>query len=396
MSEPRSVLLITPRWVRDGGVATHAMTSAQALAEAGLEVSVLAARIDQQATIPGVRVLHAPRLYDAAASPRQRLGEALPEAPELIHLHQFEDPAAIALLRECAPLLISTHGYSACTSGVHYFRPGQECNRAHGPGCVPNLLGRGCAHTHDPRWLPGSYRKAGRSLRALRGADLVISYSSAIDRHLAINGLSRRRVVPLFTTMTPLSGSGHERRRRVVFAGRVVAPKGVEVLIRAVAKVDCELVVCGEGARLAAMRRLATKLGLQPRVRFTGWLGEQQLAHELAEASVVAVPSLWPEPFGLVGIEALAAGRPVVASMTGGVGDWLKPGVNGLGVAPGDVTALTAALSELLADPARQASMGAAGKQLVATDFSRERHVAALIEAYREARASWQRLARSA
>jgi glycosyltransferase involved in cell wall biosynthesis len=255
---------------------------------------------------------------------------------------------------------------------------------------VPNLLARGCAHTHDPRWLPGSYRRAGRSREALSRADLVVSYSSAIDRHLATNRIARRKIVPLFTTMTPLSGSGHEQRRRVVFAGRIVAPKGLDVLLRAARWVDGQFVVCGDGVQLPAMRRLAHRLGIAGRVRFTGWLDEQQLSRELAEASVVAMPSVWPEPFGLVGIEALAAGRPVVASATGGVGDWLKDGVNGLAVEPGDASALAAALNTLLADPAKQAALGAAGRQQVAAEFSRERHVAELADAYGLARASWQ------
>jgi glycosyltransferase involved in cell wall biosynthesis len=389
-AQPRSVLIVTPRWTRDGGVATHAMTSAEALGRAGLRVTAAAAQIDEQAGVPGVELHHSPRMFDATASPPERLGDALASRPELIHLHQYEDPDVLALMRAEAPVVISLHGYTACASGVHYFRPGQECTRAHGPGCVPNLLLRGCAHTRDPRWLPASYRRAERGRDALRSADLVVSYSSAIDRHLAINGVSRRRVVPLFTTMEPLSGAGHERRRRVVFAGRIVTPKGVAVLIRAARSVDAEFVICGDGVRLEAMRRLARRLGVERRVSFTGWLDSEQLARELAEASVVALPSVWPEPFGLVGIEALAAGRPVVASETGGIPDWLQHGVNGLAVKPGDATALAAALEELLADPARQAALGEAGREMVAATFSRARHVEALGEAYRIAHTAWE------
>jgi glycosyltransferase involved in cell wall biosynthesis len=143
-----------------------------------------------------------------------------------------------------------------------------------------------------------------------------------VDRHLSANGVTRREVIPLFTTMVPRTGSGHAARRRVVFAGRIVAPKGVDVLIRAARTVDAEFVICGDGWRLDAMRKLAQRLGVLERVRFKGWLGADELAQELADASVVAIPSVWPEPFGLVGIEALAAGRPVVASSTGGITDW--------------------------------------------------------------------------
>ena len=197
-------------------------------------------------------------------------------------------------------------------------------------------------------------------------------------------------MVPLFTTVTPAVGSGHEARRRVVFAGRVVAPKGVGVLIRAAAEVDAEFVICGDGWRLNEMRALARELGVEQRVSFKGWLDTDELARELAEASVVAMPSVWPEPFGLVGIEAFAAGRPVVASATGGIEDWLEDGVNGLSVEPGDAHALARALRELLDDPARQQAMGAAGQRMAAAKFCPERHVAALSEAYLSAREIWE------
>jgi len=308
---------------------------------------------------------------------------------DVIHLHQFEDPDAVALMHEQAPVVLSVHGYSACTSGVHYFRPGQECTRAHGPGCVPNLLLRGCAHARNPLPFASAYRRASRSLRVLRAADVAISYSSIIDRHLAANGIARRAIVPLFPTVAPLSGSGHAGRRRVVFAGRVVPPKGLDVLLGAAREVQAEYVICGDGRLLAAMRALAERLGISERVRFAGWLGELELARELAEASVVVMPALWPEPAGLVGIEALAAGRPVIASDTGGVGDWLEHGVNGLSFEPGDVAALAAALEELLADPQRQAQMGAAGRQMVQERFTPEQHVGALSHAYESAHTAW-------
>jgi glycosyltransferase involved in cell wall biosynthesis len=365
------------------------MASATALVERGAAVHVLAARIESE-PIRGVTLHHAPDLFKQGISPERRLGEAGSLSPSIIHLHQFDDPDVLAVLQQIAPVVISVHGYSACTSGVHYFRPGQECTRAHGPGCVPNLALRGCAHTRDPRALPAAYRRATLSVQALRRANLAISYSSTIDRHLATNGVVRRAIVPLFATMKPASATGHATRRRVLFAGRVVTPKGIAVLVRAARDVDAEFVICGDGWQLDAMRRLARRLGVQDRVRFTGWLAARDLAPRMAEASVVAMPSLWPEPFGLVGIEAHAAGRPVVASATGGVRDWLQHGVSGLSVKPGDVRELAAALNELLADPARQAAMGEAGREIVAARYTPERHVDALTRAYRSAREIWE------
>jgi hypothetical protein len=221
-----SVLLVTPRWTRDGGVATHVMASAEVLARDGVDVHVLAAQIESSEPLAGVTVHHSPKLFDVRAPPEARLGRLLGPPPDVIHLHQFDDPDMLTFMQSSAPVVISAHGYTACTSGVYYFRPGEECTRAHGLGCVPNLLARGCAHARDPRPLPSSYRRATRGLTALMRADLTISYSSAVDRHLFANGVTRRKVIPLFTTMAPRTGSGHDTRRRVVFAGRVVPPRG--------------------------------------------------------------------------------------------------------------------------------------------------------------------------
>jgi glycosyltransferase involved in cell wall biosynthesis len=354
-----------------------------------VQVHVLVARVEDDAHIDGVTVHQSAALFNSEASIGVRLGDVLSCEPDLVHLHQVDDPGIADALQGHAPVVISAHGYTLCTAGVYYFQPGNECTRAHGPGCLPNLLLRGCAHSRFPKRIPVKYRNATAALGALRRADLVVSYSTSVDRHLTANEITRRTIVPYFPTMGQKSGSGHRTRRRVVFAGRVVAPKGVAVLVRAAREVDAEFVVCGDGPLLERMRRLARRLGVDQRVVFRGWLDQDRLAEELANASVVAVPSVWPEPFGLVGIEGLASGRPAVASATGGIGDWLEDGVSGLCVPPGDPRSLARALNELLADPERQTAMGAAGRESVARRFSPDRHLSRLLEGYRDAQAHW-------
>ena len=385
-----SVLFVTPRWTRDGGIAAHVQASAAALAAEGLEVHVVAREVEPTGELPGVSVIQASSLLDRQAPTALRLGSAGSLSPDVIHLHQLDDPGVVRELRERAPVVISAHGYTGCTSDVWYFKPGQECHRGHGPGCIANLAFAGCAHTRDLRPLPGAYRRTTRGIAALKSSDLAISYSSAVDRHLAANGIEHRRIVPLFTTLDSLRSDSPKDRRRVLFAGRIVAPKGLAVLIEAAREVDGEFVVCGDGWQLERMQALALRLGVVARFDFRGWLEPEDLARELAEASVVVLPSVWPEPFGLVGIEAHAAGRPVIASATGGVGDWLEDGVSGLLAAPGDPRELAAKLNELLADPERRRLMGEAGRRSVAERFSKRRHVEAVLDAYRCARLRWE------
>jgi Glycosyl transferase 4-like domain len=194
-------------------VSAHVQTSAAILARHGLDVRVLAARIESTDDVPGVTLYRCPDLFNSDAPMATRIGHAMAFGPDVIHLHQVDRPDIIRAMRTSAPVVVSAHVYSACSAGVHYFRPGEECTRAHGPGCVLNMLARGCAHTSNPKSFPKRYKNASRRAAALQSADLVVSYSSSVDRHLAANGLLRRRLIPFPATIAPKTGSGHATRR---------------------------------------------------------------------------------------------------------------------------------------------------------------------------------------
>jgi len=386
---PARVVLLTPDWSREGGVGSHVQASAAALAARGVKVTVLATRADGEAPA-GIELLTRPMLFERSFSAAERVGAWGLAEGSVVHAHNVDDPALVEYFQRSAPTLVSAHAYTGCAAGMNYFQPGEPCSRAHTPACLYNMAARGCDHTRQRHLILSKYRRSGTAMRALHGADLVVSYSSAVDRHLAINGLGRRAVVPLFPTLPALEPSAAPREATVLFAARIVGPKGLDVLIRAAPQVDARFVVCGDGRRLPEMRALAEQLGVLERFSFRGWLQGDEFAAQLAASTLVAIPSKWPEPFGLVGIEALAAGRPAVASDGGGIVDWLQDGVNGLLVPPGDVGALAAAIGELVADPQRCAQMGAAGHRMVAERFSPEQHVTQLMVAYRQARLNWE------
>jgi glycosyltransferase involved in cell wall biosynthesis len=274
------------------------------------------------------------------------------------------------------------HNFVACTSSWKFFRkPGDECFRAHGPGCWAHLAAHGCAHTRDPRSLPEKYRHTTRMVRALRGADAVVAHSRFIEDHLAYNGIGRTVLAPLFPHPSP-APAPLPPEGPVVFSGRVTQAKGVETFLRGVAGVSAPAEVCGDGWYLPRAKQLAASLGIEERVTFRGWMSSDELRDAYARARVVVVPSHWPEPFGLVGIEAMAAGRPVVGTATGGIPEWLENGETGLLVKPGDPNALSAALAALLSDPERAGHMGVRGVARVAELFSPERYVDAIARAY--------------
>jgi glycosyltransferase involved in cell wall biosynthesis len=143
---------------------------------------------------------------------------------------------------------------------------------------------------------------------------------------------------------------------QVLLVGRLNAAKGGRLLIDAVdlaqqrLKRPLELVVAGDGPERESMEGAAAALNLP--VRFVGWVDPVRRTQLMREADVLAVPSLWPEPFGLVGIEAGCIGLPAAGLAVGGIPDWLQPGVSGESTDSLTAAGLADALARVLCDQA--------------------------------------------
>ena len=377
---------------RDGGVGVYVQQLMHALQGAGHEVLLIAGEAGQEPgalTVPG---LERRELTPASARVYE---QALADfAPDAVHVHHLYDPRIVALTRAHAPLLWGVHDYM-CSGGSLYFRPGHECGRGHGPGCVPRLVLRGCGHSWDPRGRAGNYRLVGRLVALLREVDVALAFSTAVAGNLRANQVDGVAIAPFVAGRVEVAPPGLDNR--VLYVGRVTRHKGLGQLIRAVGLVEgATLEVSGEGWWKPAAEKLVARLGLESRVRFLGWLARLELDAAYRRAGVVAVPSLWPEPFGMVGLEAMARGRPVVASATGGIPEWLADGETGLLTPPGDVRALAGALERLLDDADLRARMGAAGAEHVRRRFTANVHVARIEEVNQLARRRWASPARAA
>jgi glycosyltransferase involved in cell wall biosynthesis len=152
-----------------------------------------------------------------------------------------------------------------------------------------------------------------------------------------------------------------------LLVSRLVKRKGVLLALAAAKLVEMPLVVAGDGPLRKEVRQAVRESGGQ--VRYVGWAGRDELARLLAGARSLWLPSLWAEPFGISGLEVLAAGVPVVASRVGGVADWLDEGRTGLIISAGDVQALVNAAKRLENEPACALKMGRAGASRVERDF---------------------------
>jgi len=174
-------------------------------------------------------------------------------------------------------------------------------------------------------------------------------------------------VADTFAPLGPVDPVPRRRRHRLVSVSRIVPRKGIADVVRALAGLsDAELLVVGGGDQgdadpeRDALRELAIDLGVDDRIDFRGRLGAAGVAAVMRSADVV-VCAPWYEPFGIVPVEAMACGVPVVGTAVGGLLDTVSHGATGLLVPPRAPDELVAAITDLLGDPVRRRRMGAAG-----------------------------------
>jgi glycogen(starch) synthase len=168
-----------------------------------------------------------------------------------------------------------------------------------------------------------------------------------------------------------------QRSKDLIFVGRLVSDKGADILIEALAILrqsgtKAQLTIAGDGPELAALEKQARDLGLQSSVQFVGTKDSLHLAEILNHHRILVVPSRWPEPFGIVAVEAIACGCAVVGSAGGGLAEAIGP--CGVTFPNGDTRALASILAQLLGDPTEVDALRQPARQHLA-QFTK-RHVA--------------------
>jgi glycosyltransferase involved in cell wall biosynthesis len=276
--------------------------------------------------------------------------------PDVIYAHGMLDAAVEAQLLEIAPAVFFAHAYyGTCISGekTHKFPVIQPCDREFGAACLALFYTRRCGGL-NPVTMLREYARQRERLALLRRYDAVLTHSDHMRREFVRHGAAGGRVVNCSYTVSGadrpvIALPPHDAHRsstawHLMFVGRMDRLKGGEQLLEALPKVQASLgeplrlTFAGDGPSRAAWQRQAQRVaGKTPdlHVEFTGWLQHSQLAALLGTVDSVVMPSLWPEPYGLVGPEANRRGVPVVAFATGGIPEWLIEGINGC-LAPGD------------------------------------------------------------
>ena len=317
--------------------------------------------------------------------------------PDIVYSHCPDSLPMERALLENYRCILHVHNYwGTCISGrkCHDFPRPRACNRHFGVGCLAQYFPRRCGGRNPLTAFKMFQKHTERKSRLSSYSKILIS-STHMQREYEQHGVEaeKLRLVPYPLTDASLEVMPYLPKDvdgSLLFAGRLTDLKGVDYLIRAVPLAarrlnrDLTLTVMGDGLERNRLESLAQQLGVA--AQFVGWLaGDQKLA-VMRESNLLVVPSRWPEPFGLVGIEAGSLGVPAAAYALGGIPDWLVPGLNGE-LAPADpptVEGLADAIVTALHDPDHYARLSR-GAWEYSRQFTMDQHLNQLESALEEA-----------
>jgi glycosyltransferase involved in cell wall biosynthesis len=281
--------------------------------------------------------------------------------PDIVYVHRTDSAELESALLRDYPAVYYAHNYTGtCLTGTkaHAFPAQRPCDRKLGPTCLLLLYPCRCGGL-NPKHIPPMLRRQLGFHARLNDFGAVLVASSHMRNEYARNGVRSDKLAlvpypatgnpPLPALPAPIIPSG-----RILFFGRLTRLKGVDYLCAALREASrslgfpLSLTVAGDGPQRGELEHLARRLHLN--VTFTGWVGDDSIKELAATHDLVAVPSVWPEPFGLVGIEAGGLGLPAVGYAVGGIPDWLLPGKTGESASgePPTVRGLSAAIIRAL------------------------------------------------
>ncbi|TVM04333.1 MAG: hypothetical protein CV087_00100 [Candidatus Brocadia sp. WS118] len=308
------------------------------------------------------------------------------ENPDIIHLHEtfvFMSPFIIRRLIHLKPTVQTIHtSFFFCPKDTKILPGGDFCYDAMGTWCIRN----GCMREFNLRL---AFNKSWRNW-VTRKVDKIIVPSHYLKEEAIGNGIPAEKleVIPHFTGKNIQDEYVETERDSILFVGRTDPIKGICELLQSLSFIrdrTWKTYIVGLGDGLQKYEKMAHDLGIKEKVVFLSNIDYADLDTYYQKASIVVFPSMSPESFGLVGIEAMSFGRPVVAFDVGGPREWLVDGKTGFLVKRGDVKEFSLRIEHLLEDASMAKQMGLEGQRRVNEHYRKEIHLKRLLSIYEDA-----------
>jgi glycosyltransferase involved in cell wall biosynthesis len=392
-----------------GGGEINIFLLAKALVKRKIEVSVLTshhAALKKKEIMEGISVFRTLKTGDTPTTPKGNLqrylhypGSVVKEVKKFVKSKKVEGIHFIGSSLIAAPQLSSLHiplfatieSYpSMCPKGDRIYYGKRECkitctyNKF--LACQKNSTEIGKMTNswflkNNPlfhRALYGYYQK----LRASLPYCHLIAISEYIHNVLLQHGV-QSTIIPNAMDIKPFNTRSPELKKPVVlYLGSLTRFKGPQVLLKAVQDLPVQTLLYGDGPLHQELQQTIRQKNIDATLHTP--VSYDKVPQVYANTSIVVFPSIWPEPFGRIAMEAMAAGKPVVGSDIGGIKETITK-ETGILVPPDDAQALRQALLSLLADTKRRKEMGSAGRKLVRERYSEDRVTQRLITTYKKA-----------
>jgi len=340
------------------------------------------------------RAFYAPDVYAAVS---RLAADCRPDVALVQHYLRKLSPSLLVALRDAGvPIVVRLSDFAMVCPGAHLLRAGQVCRLCITKGfasairhrCVQGSLGVS-AVTCASMWYA-------RRRHYFDLIDTFIAPSAIMRTEMIAGGFAAERIVVLPTFVDAgLFDAGAVRERRIVYVGRIVPGKGVDVLLEAFARLthhddlgDIELHIAGDGDDPDYVARLSERARqISPNIRFLGEQTADDVRRLLSSALFSVVPSIWYENLPNAMLESLAAGTPVAASDVGSMCDVLEGSAAGFLFTPGDAADLADRLADALSRPEELKRMSVAARRLAETRYAPATHLTSLIDVLEKARA---------
>lgn len=300
--------------------------------------------------------------------------------PDIVQLHTMSEvsPSVLFALKRI-PTVLTIHGPEEFTpSLLRWYLPASDFKDLSHE--LKKLTIYGKLHYFYIRYLVFPIYRLG-----MHNVDAVVTFSQFMHRLIESDGISNQ-CIPNGTVL--LEQKSLPTDKAIAYVGRLEKFKGVDILLSAMTEIlknipNARLIIVGDGSYRDELVKIAHSLNIGNQVEFRGHIARSEVKKVYEESAIILMPSIWPEAFGKVGIEAMSVGRPVIASDVGGINEWLIDGVTGYLVPPRDANAIAEKVKIILSNQELLQKMSKNAHDH-ATNFSIERHVERTIKLYEE------------
>jgi glycosyltransferase involved in cell wall biosynthesis/MoaA/NifB/PqqE/SkfB family radical SAM enzyme len=378
-----------------GGVETYFQLLVDALIEKGHEVITLYTKsgIKPSDTKKGYKAFYLPNLdlpeHDYFSKSKHAALKkdilylnsiVVKEKPHVIHLNNTHYPRHYNFLAGRVPIVHTVHDFFHCCPALLKMLSESICQKPFGAWCFKNR----CISWKSVNDLQ-KFKITCLNRNAMRNFKKLLVTTEFMRDTLINDGFDGDNVqeLPLFIRDWEYN-SDYTNDNIIVYAGRLAEEKGVSHFIHMLKalKVNYKAFIIGDGPQKEECINLVNIMGLDNIVQFTGFLSRNSIREYFEKSSVIVIPSVWPEPFCLVGIEAMACSRPVVAYGTGGISSWLSDNYNGFIAPRGDIRGLAHRVETLLKNKRLAEDMGRNGHKQFCKRFTKDKHISALLSVY--------------